>query len=1002
MRSVVIRHSAFSRNIVAALLILCVYAVGTSAPAEDETQSVQTEQSATRTLWTTSRIKGSPTPPPPYQVERVFPKLNFSNPVDIVVEPTSKRFYVAEMSGKIFSFDSTNDDVQQADLAIDLKKAHEDLSMILGIAFHPNFAENRKIFICWVGPGEKENGSVISSYTISKDDPATIDPASETPIITWLSGGHNGCCLKFGPDGFLYFCTGDASAPSPPDGLNTGQNLTDLLSCILRIDVDRKEADKNYAVPPDNPFVDVPDARPEIWAYGFRNPWRMSFDRDGRLWVGDVGWELWEMIYEIRRGGNYGWSVTEGPQAARLEAPRGPTPILPPVVAHAHLEARSITGGFVYYGERLKELTGAYVYGDFETGKVWALRYDNEKVTSHRQIAQTTIKIVGFGVSPDNELVVLDHAGGIFRLVKSPKTDVNTAFPTKLSETGLFASVKSHQPAPGVIPYQINASAWADHATSERFIALPGDVQLKAEERRPWSQLHQWQFPADSVLVKTLSLRMDASDPASTKRIETQILQFTGEGNNVCHAYTFAWNDQQTDAILVDMAGADRTFSITDPNSPSGIRQQKWHFSARNECLFCHNDTMGSTLGFNAPQLCGITATEGSESTSTELQRLFQLGIFDKPIELKEPPIVNPWDESAELEARAKSYLHVNCTHCHRFQGGGNASIELRNDFNHEQMKLFDLRPTQGTFGIDSAKMVASGDPYRSVLLYRLAKLGPGRMPRAGSHLVDQQGMHLIKDWIASLPVESERKKDVTEINFQELAGLATTQDLADAKILKNGNSLAGELLKTTRGALMLSLWLDELPADNRLRLTILEQAKTVTDLQIRDLFERFLPAEEQIARLGSIVDEASILQLAGDRQRGKQLYFENAGVQCKNCHRVKEQGQQVGPDLDAIGAKQTRAQILKSILEPSKDIDPKFMTYLAECSDGKTHTGILVSRDEKQTTLRQIDGKNITIDNTEIEVFAPQNKSLMPELLLKDLTPQDVVDLIDFIRSGD
>ena len=409
---------------------------------------------------------------------------------------------------------------------------------------------------------------------------------------------------------------------------------------------------------------------------------------------------------------------------------------------------------------------------------------------------------------------------------------------------------------------------------------------------------------------------------------------------------------------------------------------------------------MGSTLGCSAPQLCGPAATEDGQPATTELQRLFQLGIFDKPIELKEPPIISPWDESADLEARAKSYLHVNCTHCHRFQGGGNATIELRNDFNHEQMKLFDLRPTQGTFGIDSAKMITSGDAYRSVLLYRLAKLGPGRMPRAGSHLADQRGLHLIKDWIASLPVESARRQDATQINFQELIKLAAMHDLTDDKIAERAEALAVQLLETTRGGLMLALWLDERPTGDSWRQSILERAKTVTDLQVRELFERFLPAEEQITRLGNVVDEASILKLAGNRLRGKQLYFENAGVQCKNCHRWKNQGQQVGPDLDAIGAKQTRQQILKSILEPSQDIDPKFMTYLAERADGKTVAGIIVGRDGKQTTLRQIDGKSITIDNAEIEVFAPQNKSLMPELLLKDLTPQDVVDLIEFIRG--
>ena len=155
-----------------------------------------------------------------------------------------------------------------------------------------------------------------------------------------------------------------------------------MLSSILRIDVNRSESGKSYRIPPDNPFVNTPGVRPEIWAFGFRNPWKMSFDRkSGDLWVGDVGWELWEMIYKVKRGGNYGWSVMEGPQPVNVEARRGPTSILPPLKAHPHSEAASITGGYVYHGRRLPGLTGAYLYGDWLTGIIWGLRVQGETIT---------------------------------------------------------------------------------------------------------------------------------------------------------------------------------------------------------------------------------------------------------------------------------------------------------------------------------------------------------------------------------------------------------------------------------------------------------------------------------------------------------------------------------------------------------------------------------------------------------------------------------------------
>ena len=158
-----------------------------------------------------------------------------------------------------------------------------------------------------------------------------------------------------------------APVPSPPDVMMTGQDCSDLLSSVLRIDVDHAEPGKPYRIPPDNPFVNMPGVRPEIWAFGFRNPWKMSFDRaTGDLWVGDVGWELWELIFKVKRGGNYGWSVMEGPQPVNVEGRRGPTPILPPIKAHPHSEAASITGGYVYHGTRLPELAGAYIYGDYQ------------------------------------------------------------------------------------------------------------------------------------------------------------------------------------------------------------------------------------------------------------------------------------------------------------------------------------------------------------------------------------------------------------------------------------------------------------------------------------------------------------------------------------------------------------------------------------------------------------------------------------------------------------
>ena len=394
-----------------------------------------------------------------------------------------------------------------------------------------------------------------------------IDPASEQVLIRFYSGGHNGGCLQFGNDGYLYIATGDAAAPSPPDVKMTGQDCSDLLSCVLRIDVDHADKGGAYRIPPDNPFVKMAGVRPEIWAFGFRNPWKMSFDRStGDLWVGDVGWELWELIFKVKRGGNYGWSVMEGPQPVNVEARRGPTPILPPIKVHPHSEAASITGGYVYRGSRFPELAGAYIYGDYQSGIVWGLRVQSETVTWQRELAHTPLHLVAFGESNDGELYLLDHdrTHQVYRLVPNRTTTATDSFPQRLSQTGLFASTVEHRPAQGVIPYSVNAPLWSDGRAAERLLAVPGDGRIELDNQG------FWRFPDRSVLVRTISLDREPGREASPRRrVETQILHLEA---GAWRPYSYLWNDEQTDAVLVGADGASLKIGLN--GDPGGRRTQ--------------------------------------------------------------------------------------------------------------------------------------------------------------------------------------------------------------------------------------------------------------------------------------------------------------------------------------------------------------------------------------------------------------------------------------------
>lgn len=1019
---------------------------------------------AARVPWTTSRITGSPEPPLPYIIDRAFPKLTFRLPLLMVTPPGSNRWFVGEQYGKLFSFPK-DPNCDKADLVIDLPKelGSWDKTKVKGVgalyalAFHPRFEKNRYCYICYVLDSKKNgeqlpDGSRVSRFTVADTDPPRIDPASEKVLITWLAGGHNGCDMHFGPDGYLYISTGDAADPNPPDRLDTGQDLSDLLSSILRIDVDKEDGGKAYAVPPDNPFLKTPNARPEIWAYGFRNPWRMSFDRGtGNLWVGDVGWELWEMVYHVQRGGNYGWSVMEGPQVVRPEARRGPTPILPPAFAFPHTEGASVTGGYVYRGKRFPDLVGAYFCGDWVTRRVWATRFgEGDKVDWHKLIAQGTQRVVAFAQDHDGELFIVNHddVGTLHQLAPNPAVKEQRAdFPRKLSETGLFASTRNHVPAPGVVPFSINAEQWADHAIAERFLALPGESSVEMYDSPipiPGGFYSGAVYlPKDGVLARTVSIEMERGQPQSRRRLETQILHFDG---TLWNGYTYRWNDEQTDAVLVPAAGDNQTLMIKDAQAPGGKRQQTWHFPSRAECMTCHNPWAGHALAFTLPQLSKDHAY--GNVVDNQLRALEYAGLItrkhneaDRTVRFKPVPhLTNPHDQSADLTERARSYLQVNCAHCHMFGAGGTADIELRHGISLEQTKTVEVRPVQGTFEIHGAHILSPGDPYRSVLFYRMTKLGRGRMPHIGSEIIDEPGTRLIRDWIRQLPVRKEdrlllerlRELDESAYEAQERAIAAAVIDETVRRLARgqgrdapsdadrqeaanqykkqaadrarrrdaDRTDAVGRLLSSTTGALVLAQAIDDRQLPDSLRPQVLASAMARSESQVRDLFERFIPDDQRVKRLGSVIKPEQILALKGNAERGKDLFFKSAGLQCVNCHRIDGTGSTLGPDLSQIGKQYTRVQILESILEPSKKIDPKYVTYLCETTDGKVHTGLLAEKTEQEVVLKIIGDKEVRIPARKVATLVPQQQSLMPELLLRDLTAEQAADLLEFLAG--
>ncbi|HZY90102.1 MAG TPA: hypothetical protein VFE78_35095, partial [Gemmataceae bacterium] len=346
------------------------------------------------------------------------------------------------------------------------------------------------------------------------------------------------------------------------------------------------------------------------------------------------------------------------------------------------------------------------------------------------------------------------------------------------------------------------------------------------------------------------------------------------------------------------------------------------------------------------------------------------------------PRLVDPYDGGAGLDERARSYLHVNCSHCHQFGAGGTALIDLRRDRSLKDTNALEARPVQGTFDIPGAQILTPGDPYRSVLYYRMAKLGRGRMPHIGSDLVDERGLRLVHDWIRELAFRKDERALLARLRGPE-AGRAAAID---------------RLLSSPGSALMLmeELAKGRLPASVRAQVVAAAQARPGP---VRDLFERFVPDEQRVARLGNVIDAAALLARKGDAARGRDLFLKSGSL-CVNCHKVAGIGGAVGPDLSQIGKKFNRAQLLESILEPSKVIDPPYVAYLIETTDGKVLTGVVASKSAKEVVLRDAEAKEIRIPAAKVAKMEPQKKSLMPDLLLRDLTAEQAADLLEFLAS--
>lgn len=350
-----------------------------------------------------------------FAVRAAFPALTFSRPVDLQSPGTHTNvLYVVAQEGIIYAFDNTSE-VSSATTFLDLTGTvvFQGEQGLLGLAFHPDVQNNREFFVYYTEP--VTNSVVVARYTISEASEYIANTTEERLLVVpQPRKNHNGGSIQFGPDGFLYIAVGDGGGGGDP--FENGQNLTTLKGSILRIDVDAKDPGKEYSIPASNPFAGN-DAgfREEIFAYGLRNPWRISFDpKTGALWAGDVGQGAYEEVNLIKSGRNYGWNTMEGRHCFNADS-CDQTGLTLPLHEYGRTLGQSITGGYVYRGQTERRIQGMYVFADFLSGRIWALRRFGRRV-AWTQLVNTDLFISSFGTDAHNQLYVLGFDGAIYTL----------------------------------------------------------------------------------------------------------------------------------------------------------------------------------------------------------------------------------------------------------------------------------------------------------------------------------------------------------------------------------------------------------------------------------------------------------------------------------------------------------------------------------------------------------------------------------------------------------
>ena len=770
-----------------------------------------------------------------FQFSNTFPGITFDQPTCLETIPgNSQALVVTERTGRIQLIQDVTAASPVKTLFLTIPNTLGDgFRGIRGVAFHPDFATNRYFYVGYDHDNGNNDTVRVSRFTANADLSA-VNASTELVLLENSSdqGIHRINRLQFGPDGYLYIAVGDDGNFTGP--LHSQRIDDDFWSSVLRIDVDKKAGNYEpantdgvnldgsgnafYSVPADNPFIDTAftdgrgvttlngqttptndpfEVRTEMYAIGFRNPWKIGFvPVTGELWVADDGHAGYEKICIMPKGGNAGWGYFEGTDPGVLQTgsnrysgpfsdPPAGIDFVQPILEYERPGStstggvKSIIGGTFYQGTAIPELSGAFLFADYTNGDIWYLkRPDNAAFQFVQRVpvggnwgmdetgmVTQTISETGnfeaksFGVSSivrigteggivamatdpsDGSVLMLDYNDGIIRrLVFNPD---DGSIPQTLSDTGAFSDLSTLTPNAGVTPYDLNLRFWSDHADKTRFFALKN-----LSDTIVYSQDGFWQAPAGAVWIKHFDMDLNRDSPGTNvKRLETRFLVKTEDD---FYGLSYRWNDAGTAANLVANNGDAFDLTITEGGS---THIERWQIPSRGDCRTCHTNNNEVMLGFNTRQLNRPGSLSGLSDNYLKL--LHDAGYFSPTEELPTdygnlPKFHTPDDESVNLEERVRSYLAVNCSYCH-YEGSNAVPNSWSGDpfLTIEQTNLLHSEGIGFTVVDPTDRLIIPGNAPKSLLLSLVSNSnGYSRMPPLATNVVDQEGVTLITDWI--------------------------------------------------------------------------------------------------------------------------------------------------------------------------------------------------------------------------------------------------------------